>query len=74
VRGRSLRRRAPVSGLGMAERMAAEPQVTPESRVRAAGYAPCFGLGWISPDGLRVVSLEQAVREVQGQWQQEDGR
>jgi hypothetical protein len=49
-------------------------QQSPESLVLAAGYVPSLGLGWLSPDGLRVLVLEQAVREVQGQWQQEEDR
>jgi hypothetical protein len=55
--------------VAMAERPG---QQSPESLVLAAGYVPCAGIGWLDPDGTRIVSLEQAVREVQGQWQQEN--
>jgi hypothetical protein len=51
----------------MADRAAAVRQEGPESRVLAAGYMPCAGMGWLTPDGLRVVSLEQAVAEIEGE-------
>jgi hypothetical protein len=53
--------------VGMTERPG---QQSPESLVLAAGYVPCAGIGYLSPDGARAVSLDQAVREVQGQWQE----
>jgi hypothetical protein len=65
--GRSLRRPVRASGVGMADQAAAERQEGPESRVLAAGYVPCAGMGWLTPDGVRVVRLEQAVAEIEGE-------
>jgi hypothetical protein len=33
---------------------------SPESRLIGAGYSAC-GLGWLTPDALRIVTLEQAL-------------
>jgi hypothetical protein len=68
---RLLRRSVRTSEVGVSDQASEQ---SPESRVPVAGYMPSMGLGWLSPDGTRVVSLEQAIREVEGQWQQEGAR
>ena len=40
-----------------------QPQESPESRLIGAGYSP-YGLGWLSPGGLAILSLEQALAEL----------
>ena len=39
------------------------PQESPESRLIGAGYSP-YALGWLSPRGLAILSLEQALAEL----------
>lgn len=36
---------------------------SPESRLIGAGYYAC-GLGWLSPDGLSILTLERALAEL----------
>ena len=38
-------------------------QESPESRLIGAGYSP-YALGWLSPSGLRILTLEQALAEL----------
>ena len=40
-----------------------QPQESPESRLIGAGYSP-YALGWLSPRGLAILSLEQALAEL----------
>ena len=38
---------------------------SPQSRLADAGYMSCFGNRWLSPDGLRILGLEDAIAELE---------
>jgi hypothetical protein len=38
---------------------------SPQSRLIGAGFRPCMGDLWLSPDGLSILSLEDALAELE---------
>jgi hypothetical protein len=44
--------------------MSGQTEQSPQSRLLGAGWSPCMGGLWLSADGHRILTLEQALAEL----------